>query len=260
MPLADTQSAFRDVIVADAPPADVLAGLADVGDKAYRLSIHQRHYDASLVTVLRGRYPTLEWLLGSEFLGAAATLFARQFPPTRPCMAEYGADFPRFLATRSGTERMPWLAELGALERQVGAVSVAIEKPPLALDALTTFADIDPERISVTLQPGLAYVSAAWPVDELITLRLSGNAPEQLTFDRAPVLLEVRGARGAFRIQRLAEGAYAFRAALNDGAPLGVALEAAANRDPSFDPGAALAALFAENLVTTLDAPDEDSP
>ncbi len=60
-------------------------------------------------------------------------------------------------------------------------------------------------------------MDAAWPVDELVKLYLSDAAPERFSLDPADIYLEIRGARGAFQINRLPPGAYAFRAALPTG-------------------------------------------
>ena len=63
------------------------------------------------------------------------------------------------------------------------------------------------------------------------------------------VNLEIRGARGAFAIGRLARGAFVLRRALASGASLGSAVEAARRNDPGFDPASGLTALFVEQLI-----------
>ena len=87
-----------------------------------------------------------------------------------------------------------------------------------------------------------------WPVDDLVKLHLDGNAPERLDFAPNRIFLEVRGARGAFSMRRLDEATFALRKTLADGAPLATAL-AAAPGEAAFDPGAALASLFADGIV-----------
>ncbi len=257
-PLADTQAAIRGAVV-DKDAAAVLLRLAGGGDRRYRLSIHQRHYEGSLVKVVRGRFSALEWLTGSAFMTAAATDFVRRHPPRRPCLAEYGEDFPHFLAARAGSAAMPWLAAAGALEWHVGTVSVAIDEPALGLDDFARSATSDLDHIVMTLQPGLAYTSAEWPVDELIRLHVDGAAPERLAFDPENVWLEVRGARGNFLINRLDPGTHSFRAALAEGRPLATAIGAASAAEATFDPGAALARLFADKLVTAITALDQEA-
>jgi hypothetical protein len=246
--LADTQSAIRDAVVADAP-ARILSALVERGDRAYRLSIHQRHFAASLIAVIRNRYPTLEWLVGSDFLNAAAQRFIHEHPPVRPCMAEYGGDFPHFLRTLPASQKMPWLPDVARLEWHLGFVSVAIDHPPVALQALAAFEHTDLAELGLQLQPGLAYFASAWPIDALMRLRLSGEAPERLSFEPETVSLEIRGARGDFRMSRLSAGTFAFRHALAGGASLIGAIAAGETAEPNFDAGTALAATFGEGLV-----------
>jgi hypothetical protein len=99
------------------------------------------------------------------------------------------------------------------------------------------------------LQPGLRLYAAGWAVDELIGFYVSESAPESYALRAEPVWLEIRGARGAFRIRRLEEAAYRFRAAIAEGAPIGDAADRATEADPAFDAGAGLTALFADGLV-----------
>jgi hypothetical protein len=249
--LADTQKAIRDAIV-DGRGAEVLPLITGGRDPTYRLSIHQRHYRASLVDVLQRRFPTLTWLVGEDFLAAAAADYAVRRPPTKPALGEYGEEFPAFLAARPGAEAMPWLAAVGAVEWRLSDAAAAIEAPSLTLDAFAAVADAPAETIVLRLQGGMAYVAADWPVDVLVRLYLDGNPPEQLAFDAEPVLLEIRGARGAFAIARLDAPTFAFRRALTAGRDLAAALTAAEG-EPGFDPGAILARLFADGAVTAID-------
>jgi len=257
-PLAEIQAAVRGAIV-DKDAAAILPRLTGGVDPTYRLSIHQRHYEASLLRVLRGRFPAVEWLVGGPFMIAATTEFVRRHPPLKPCLAEYGADFPRFLAERQGAEAMPWLGAVGEVEWQVGAVSVAVDEPTIGLDHFAAVGDTPLEALKLRLQPGLACVHAAWPVDELVRLYVSGQAPEQLAFDPAEVWLEVRGARGDFTINRLDKPTFAFRAAVAEGRPLATAIGAASAVEPTFDPGAALAGLFTDKLVTAITTLDQEA-
>jgi Putative DNA-binding domain len=253
-PLAETQGAMRAAIIERRPEA-ILAQLTGSSDPTYRLSIHQRHYEASLAKAIVTRFPAVEWLVGSAFIGQAATAFVRQFPPVAPCIAEYGEGFPRFLAGLPSAKQIPWIEAVGCLDWHLGTIAVAIAAAPIGMDRLAGL-DGAPEALVLSLQPGLRFMDAAWPVDDLVKLYLSDAAPEQFALDPADVYLEIRGARGAFQINRLSASTHAFRATLAARQPLGAALEAAVARDPAFDPGAALGQLFGEGLVTAVDAPN----
>jgi hypothetical protein len=103
------------------------------------------------------------------------------------------------------------------------------------------------------------YLQAAWPIDTLMALFVGEHAPDEVVIAPAAVCLEIRGSRGAFRIKRLDAADYAFRQGLRAGLTLAEAAERAWSVNESFDPGRALAALWAAGLVTAVTpAPKEE--
>jgi hypothetical protein len=258
VPLADFQAQVHGAILdgAVAPLEPVLTGGRA---PLKRFAIHQRHYEASLVRALVEKFPAVVWLAGSPLVTEAARAFIRQSPPSAPCIAEYGEAFPAFLAGRAEAERLGWLRWVGELEWHLGRASLALEHAPLSIEAL---AKIAPERLAdcaLVLQPGLHYLAAPWPVDDLLKLFLSDAAPESYALEAEDVLLEVRGARGAFSTTRLDAGTFAFRRALARGATIGSAAEQALDADPTFDAGHGLVQLIAAGLATAVGGANEDT-
>jgi len=248
--LGETQTLFRRA-VAGGPANKVLDLLKAPADPAERLEIYRRHYRESFRRHLRGRYPTLEWLLGTDAMVELADALLREHPPRAPSLAEYGEELIGVVASRRD-RHPPWLSDVARLDWHLGVLSVAIEGPPLSIAAL---AELPPDTLldaTLQLQPGLVRLQSGWPVDQLVHLRLGGGAPERLEFLPLAVCLELRGGRGRFALQRLTPPDYAFRRALREGRRLGVAAERALGADPIFDLSAALARLFAEGLVTAI--------
>src|SRR4051812_44951384 len=94
----DLQRRMRNAIVAEHPATDEIAPfLVGARDPRARLAIHRRHYEASLVTALTDKFPAVTWLAGAAFMTEATRAFVHRHPPSMPCIAEYGADFPDFL-------------------------------------------------------------------------------------------------------------------------------------------------------------------
>ena len=114
--LADTQIRLRSALV-EGDASAIAPMLVGGRDPLKRLGIHVRHYETSLVEALTRRFPALVWLVGRAPVDAAAREFVHRHPPTAPCIAEYGEEFPAFLAERVGRPR--------ALSRVVGATGVA---------------------------------------------------------------------------------------------------------------------------------------
>ena len=250
-PLADIQTSVRRAVVAG-DTADIAPLLVGGRSAAARLAIHRRHYETSLVMALLGKFPATAWLVGTPFLNDAAARFVRESPPQAPCIAEYGERFPSFLSTCAGTDRVPYLHRFAQLEWHLGHVAVAVERPPLRGE---DFSRLDLDHLlaaTITLQPGVRYLDAAWPIDDLMKMYLTDTAPDRWSMERTAVRLEIRGARGAFHINRLEAGEFTFRTSVLGGRSLAEAAELAVESCAGFDPGHALAALISDGLVTAM--------
>jgi Putative DNA-binding domain len=249
--LAEMQTRLRDAIV-DHDVAGALPLLTGGRDAAGRLAVHRRHFEASLVLALLEKFPATTWLIGAQAMTEAARTFVHRHPPKTPCIAEYGVEFPNFVAGRVGAERVPYLGSFAEFEWHLGHAAIAIDRPPLGIQAFASISvDLLPD-IRLALQPGLHYGTAAWPIDDLVRLYLSEAAPAQYTFEPADVYLEICGARGEFRIDRLDPATFAFRRTLAERETIEVAAERALERDGAFDPGQALTALVAGGLVVAI--------
>lgn len=245
--LLETQAQFRAAITGT-PAAALLSGLRAPARTVDRLDIYRRHHRESFRRHLRGRYPTVEWLLGTDRLVELADLTLWRAPPRAPSMAEYGAEL---IATiRDRTNDIPaYVAEVAQIDWTLGSLSVSIAQQPLPIACL---AGIDPSHLSrlrFSLQPGLAFIRSDWPVDDLIHLRLAERMPASLTFDPRAISLQLRGARGTFSLSRLPPGAFAFRSSLARGETLAEAATRGAGAEADFDLPRTLADLFAEGLV-----------
>jgi hypothetical protein len=250
--LAETQLRFRDAVVqADGQHVASLASfLVGGGSPEKRLIVHQRNYRQSLVDVLLIKFPATGWLLGTQFLAEAAIHFIREYPPQAPCIAEFGTAFPDFLSQCPQSARAPYAGKFAELEWYIGKVAIAVSGVPVTVEELSCVdADALPDTL-LELQPGLRYLSASWPVDELMMLYLSENVPDRFELSPAEVRIEVHGARGEFHLCRLDPAEAAFRKAISEGWSIGNAAGAALEVGAGFDPGRALVALIAAGLVT----------
>ena len=187
--LADIQAGIRDALV-DGNGAAVAPVLLGGSRPAQRLAIHQRHYVASLTRALVERFPATVWLVGSELVTHVATLFVREHPPSRPCVAEYGDEFPRYLGAYPAAESLPYLAQFAELEWHLGRLALATEES----------ADVH-------------YVHLEWALDELLGFYLTDTAPDEYVLRQEDVWLEIRGLRGELRMNRLTGEEFARRLA-----------------------------------------------
>jgi hypothetical protein len=255
-PLAELQTKMRHAVV-EGDGTALAPILVGGGDPQKRLAIHHRHYEASLTRALTEKFPALNWLIGSPLLLEAARAFVRRHPPSAPCIAEYGAQFPAFLAAQPVAAAMPWIGFVGELEWHVGQAALAVDHPPIAAEHLQSIAAEQLPDVNLVLQPGLRYLAAPWPVDELFRLFLCDAAPDRYALAPEQVYLEIYGVRGAFDVLRLGAGVFSFRRALRCGHTIEAAAAQAAAAEPQFDVGAAVAALITGGLVIAVRAPSE---
>lgn len=153
----------------------------------HRLAIHQRHYATSLTRALVERFPATVWLVGSDLVIHAAQSFIREYPPTTPCIAEYGDTFPRHLGEQLGADALPYLTQFADLEWHIGRLALATD------ESTNTYLHLD------------------WSLDELMVAYLADTAPEQFALRREEVWLEVRGVRGELHMNRLTQADFAAR-------------------------------------------------
>jgi len=257
--LAELQGRFAHALTTGAGGA-LVAELVGGADPGLRLAIHLRHYDASLVAALCDKFPACAWLAGPDFVRGAARAYARAQPPSQPCIAEYGRNFPQFLAAYGCSPSLPYLASFAALEWAVAQASIAIERTPRSWPEVSR---LGAERLvdsTLVLQPGLHYLQAEWRVDELMTTFLSGAAPERFVLVEASTFIEIRGARGDVRVARIDGATFVFRTALKEGLSLGEAATRALECDATFDAGAALRALAIASLITATSITAQEHP
>jgi hypothetical protein len=192
--LADVQAGIRDAVI-NGDGAVVAPILVGGTHPEHRLAIHRRHYTASLTRALIERFPATVWLVGSELVTHVATSFVREHPPSRPCIAEYGEGFPRYLGAHPGAASLPYLAQFAELEWYLGRLALATEE-------------------SASDQ----YMHLDWTLDELIGFYLTDTAPDEYALRQEDVWLEIRGLRGELQLNRLTSEEFARRVARSTGA------------------------------------------
>jgi Putative DNA-binding domain len=176
VPLAEAQARVATALVTGSL-ASCTGLLAGGRDPMRRLAVHVRHYHASLTRAIVERFPATVWLGGSELVIEAAREFVRTYPPTRPCLAEYGDAFPAFLGAWAKASHLPYLAQFASIDWHLGRLAIATDDPPIIL------------RLD-------------WSLDELVRFFLSDQAPEAYVLRAETVWLELRGARGELSVQR----------------------------------------------------------
>lgn len=92
------------------------------------------------IDALQANYPSINRLVGEEWLRAAAAVYARDALPGQPMLLHYGADFAGFLARFEPAAELPYLPGVARLDRFWTEAHVATTEDILIPAALTQLA------------------------------------------------------------------------------------------------------------------------
>ena len=231
----------------DAILAEILGdGLAP----AARLAIYRNHVFATLTEALEATYPVVVRLVNRRFSAYAADRYIREHPPAGPCLFEYGASLPDFLAAFPACQHLAYLPDVARLE---WALNLALHaEDAVALDP-RWLAAVPPDeivRLRLRLHPAVSLLESPWPLDRIWRANQPGADPEAtVSLDAGAVRLEVCRLDSDVVFRSLAAGTFAFRRALASGCELEHAVQAMQSADADFDLTDTLRELLDDGLV-----------
>ncbi len=243
MPLAlpDLQEAFAAQLAGADRPDLAAEVLGDAIPAAARLRVYRHHVLESLGVALANTFPTVQALVGADFFRSLARAFVVHALPRQPVLAEYGADFPAFVATYAPARGLPYLGDIAHLD---WALNAAFHAPTGGRLAAADLAALPADRLPslrLRLAPGTALVNSPHPLDRIWAASQPG-APDgtvELEGGGAHLLVLRRPDDAAFVVLSAAEARFV------EGIALGKALEEAAGRlDAEFDLAAAFSRLL----------------
>lgn len=211
---------------------------------AERFRVHRNNFYASLIAVLRARYPVAGRLVGEDFFSMAAGAFAGARPPSSPVLIEYGEAFPAFLEGFEPVRGLPYLAGVARLEWLRHAAYHAADRTPLAAPSLAAVPPENAGALTFELHPSVGLIASPYPI---VSIWETNAHDEQVR----PIGPDLRGEaalviRPEFQVEVLLldAGGYAFASALAAGKTLAEAAAEAAVHD-GFDLGLSFAKLIA---------------
>jgi hypothetical protein len=251
--LSELQAVFTNALLQD---DDTVVG-AIQGDglaPEARTAIYRHHVFTTLTEVLKAAYPIVCRLVDERFFAYAAAQYIRQQPPTGPCLFEYGASLPRFLADFPPCQDLVYLPDVARLEWAINAAWHAEDATALDLHCLRSLASNDLASLTLSLEPSVSYVSSPWPIDRIWRAnQLEADPSERVSLDAGAAHLEIRRLDDDVTFRSLETGTFAFRSTCAAGLPLEQAFEAAFVADPHFDLATALHTLFTAGLVVDME-------
>lgn len=215
------------------------------GFEVYRNTVIKAAIDA-----LQANFPTVTQLVGEEWFRAAATIYARQLPPTDPQLIFYGAEFPDFLDNFEHTTTMPYLGNVARLDRLWICVHSAGDEPAAGI---TAFANLTGETLANMFLKPNAAARWIWFTDHPAYTLWQRNRerleiPQNLPWQGEGALLTRKA--GQVMWQQLGVGGCTFLDGCAANLSLGHAAELALDQEPELDMNELLSRLIKANALT----------
>ncbi|WP_194791914.1 DNA-binding domain-containing protein [Pseudomonas sp. UFMG81] len=227
--LGQFQMAFADAL--QGRPAPQLAHLT----QQPAFAVYRNTVLAGCVDALRANFPSVQTLVGADWMQEVAAAYARQSPPEDARLILYGAAFPAFLEALLPHHQLPYLADVARLDGYWCQAFSADDEPALTLADLAgmTASDLDQGH----LQPRVGvrwHWSAEHPAYSLWRCSREGRPwlGEQPWAGEGALL---SGGPDGVRHQPLSSGGCAFLDACAAGHALEHAAQVAQHTQPDLD-------------------------
>jgi hypothetical protein len=248
--LRELQAAFLRAMFGPDEPELLETIVGDALPPAARLQIYRHHVLTSLTEVLQTTFPVVCRLVDERFFRYAADAYIRQYPPEAPCLFEYGAHFPAFLAAFPPCRHLEYLADVARLEWAMHTAVHAEVHMPLDPAELGGLAPHDVAQLTFEFDPSVTLLDSPWPIDQIWRVNQAGeemHAPIDLSTGEGA--LEIRRWEDDVVFRRLDPAIYTFRTTLAAGHPLAIAAEAALAASQEFDCTVALHELLTDGVI-----------
>lgn len=206
------------------------------------------------VDALHANYPVVARLVGDEWFGAAAAIYARGNLPTHPALVHYGAGFADFLAEFAPAAELPYLPGVARLDRFWTEAHTARDEPCIAASVLRRVRADELPRVS--LRP---HASARWAWFDALPIftiwrrnRTEGSVDTTEFAWRGEGALVLRP-QGDVVWSSLDAAACALLDTCAAGGSVVEAGAAALAADPAIDPASLFTGLFATGVFARMD-------
>jgi hypothetical protein len=250
--LMQMQDEFADALLSTTVPVPACLKGAAVKKADRRFAVYRNNVASSLIEALASRFPVVQRLVGDEFFAALARAYVLREPPFSPLLIHYGETFPAFIEDFEPARPLPYLADVARLEFARGRAYHAADAEPLPRQA---FASLSEEKIGATrvrLHPSVKILASPYPVLSIFEANQADRVAPVEDWGAEAVLV----ARPFLEVEtlRLGAGTDNFLIALQSGASIAEAADAAAAAAPSFGAAEGLATLIGANLAIALSA------
>jgi hypothetical protein len=242
--LRDLQAAFAAHIVAGNRLDFEALVVGDSIPAAARLRVYRHHLFHSLGSALAETFPSVTALVGEAFFRQLARDYSAVTLPVQPVLAEYGADFPGFLASHQSGHDLPYLADVARLDWALNRAFHAVRRPALGITDLQALTVEQLPARRLDLQPGTALIESGYPLDRIWALSQPAAGDGMIDPQAGGVSLLVLRRSDDVAFVLLSPGEAAFVTALARGGTLEEAAALGLATEPVFDLSSSFARLL----------------
>jgi hypothetical protein len=250
--LAVQQQAFCGALFDADLETQALPMFKDDARLAQRFALYRGNLSNAWDKTLASAYPVLQALVGEEFFGALARAYGKAHPSGTGDLNRFGAHFADFLNDFPHVADYPYFPDMARLEWALHRAHYADNVPPLDGAALAQLAPEQLDAARLLLHPACRLIASEWAVVELWHAHQADadGFPQQLARRDYGIVVRPQWQAG---VLSLSPGAYAALGALQQGEPLGMALDAALEHEPEFDFGIELQRWLRHGVLTGID-------
>jgi len=194
------------------------------------LRVYRNNVVSAVASALSSSFPALRRLVGESFFLAMSAAYFDAHPPRGRSLVAYGGDIPEFLEAIPQAASMPYLGDVGRLDRAWLEAHIAADCSPISVDDLAGLDGATLAGLRVALHPSARIVRTDWNVFEIWrSNREEGEATwAPHTALRASLAVLVWRAAGEVESRCLSAAEAAFLTALSPVGTLQSAAEAVA--------------------------------
>ena len=220
-----------------------------------RFALYRGNVSAIWQQTCASAYPVLQQLLGPDFFSDVSRMYGYTHPSRSGNLAEFGDAMADFVGSLDSCCDYPYLGDVARLEWLVHSAYYQAHETAVTLNDL---AAVPPEQLGEVrcrLQPSCALLQSSWAIAEIWTAHQAEVVilPPQL--EQPTCCLIWRSdwqSSWQVEVSSISAASYAALTALQDGATLGNAVEAALATDPAFAVQSELADWLQKQLITSI--------
>jgi hypothetical protein len=240
--LRELQRAFRGAMLDDEPAAVAGRVCVDGLEAPARLAVYRHHVFTSLTAALASTYPVVARLVDARFFDFVADRYIRAHPPTSPCLFEYGAALPDFLAEFGPSRQLTYLPDVARLEWAMNVALHAADATPVDRIALA-------RGPRIALHPSVTLLRSPWPVDAIWRANQPQAVDDRVDLDGGGVDLQIWRSGDDVLFRALSPAAFALRAAIARTGSLEASAAEALALDADLDLAAHIVELLDEEVL-----------